>query len=122
MSHTLTYHSIQNFKLCHHHIVKGISHYAPTPTWAHAYEPAPAQAHTHANATAPADKHTHANPTALHPQYCAAGSTTVIRKMTILRRWLPFMDNLVRSPPPPLHQHWRKNLFDVCVWKQVGLV
>ncbi|MBW0471933.1 hypothetical protein O181_011648 [Austropuccinia psidii MF-1] len=42
-------------------------------------------------------KHTHTLP---HPWYCAAGSTSVIRKMTIPRRRSPFMDDLVRSNPP----------------------
>ncbi|MBW0564487.1 hypothetical protein O181_104202 [Austropuccinia psidii MF-1] len=117
MSHTLTYHSIQNFQLCHHHVGKGIGPYAPAPAWAHihayAHTPTLADTHTKANATAPADAHAHANATApadahanappyananattLHLWYCAAGSTSVIRKTTILRRGSPFMDDLV---------------------------
>ncbi|MBW0575654.1 hypothetical protein O181_115369 [Austropuccinia psidii MF-1] len=58
MSHTLTYHSIQNVQLCHHHFGKGIVPYAP----AHAATQADAQAH--ANATAPAGTHTYARPQA----------------------------------------------------------
>ncbi|MBW0470656.1 hypothetical protein O181_010371 [Austropuccinia psidii MF-1] len=54
--------------------------------------------------------HTH-----LHPQYCAAGSTSFIRRMTIMNRRRPFMDDLVKSNPPPLHQDLRKDLFYVCV-------
>ncbi|MBW0503318.1 hypothetical protein O181_043033 [Austropuccinia psidii MF-1] len=100
MSHTLTYHSIQNVQLHHHHVGRGIGPYTPTPAWADA----------HANATTPS------------PQYCVAGSTSVIRKMTMLQRRSPFMDDLVRSNPPPLHQDWLKDLFDVCMWKQAGLV
>ncbi|MBW0516768.1 hypothetical protein O181_056483 [Austropuccinia psidii MF-1] len=100
MSHTLTYHSIQNVQLRHHHVGRGIGPYA------HAYAPAPTQA----DANAP------------HPRYCVAGSTSVICKMTILRRWSPFMDDLVRSNPPPLHQDWLKDLFDVSMWKQAGIV
>ncbi|MBW0538097.1 hypothetical protein O181_077812 [Austropuccinia psidii MF-1] len=100
MSHTLTYHSIQNFQLRHHHVGRGIGPYA------HAYTPTPAYAH----AAAP------------HPRYCVAGSTIFILKITIPWRQSPFMDDLVRSNPPPLHQDWLKDLFDVCMWKQVGLV
>ncbi|MBW0546596.1 hypothetical protein O181_086311 [Austropuccinia psidii MF-1] len=111
MSHTLTYHSSQNVQLCHNHIGKGMGPYAPTP----------ARAHAHANATAPAAAHAHTNATALHLRYCAAGSTSVIDKMTILQRKSPSMDDLVRSTPP-LHQDLLKELFDVCVWKQAGLV
>ncbi|MBW0539275.1 hypothetical protein O181_078990 [Austropuccinia psidii MF-1] len=55
---------------------------------------------------------THTHP---HPRYCAVGSTSVIRKMTILQKRSPFMDYLVKSNPPPLHQDWLKDLFDVCV-------
>ncbi|MBW0550018.1 hypothetical protein O181_089733 [Austropuccinia psidii MF-1] len=83
-------------------------------THTHAYAPAPAREHTHTNATAPPDTHPHpdapANETALadahanantpHLQYCEPGSTSVIRKMTILRRRSPCMDDLVRSKPP----------------------
>ncbi|MBW0542850.1 hypothetical protein O181_082565 [Austropuccinia psidii MF-1] len=102
MSHTLTYHSIRNVQLCLYHIGKGTGPYAPAPAWAHTHTPAPVDAHAHtnapphaqANATAPAD--THANATAPHPRYFAAGSTSVICKMTILRRWSPFMDDLWR--------------------------
>ncbi|MBW0570661.1 hypothetical protein O181_110376 [Austropuccinia psidii MF-1] len=78
-------------------------------------------------------KHPHPPPTAhRHLQYCVAGSTSVIRKMTIPLRQSPFMDDLVKSSPPPLHQDWRKDLFDACVqtggsfvifnnlWKVVG--
>ncbi|MBW0577375.1 hypothetical protein O181_117090 [Austropuccinia psidii MF-1] len=118
MSHTLTYHSIQNFPLRHPHVGRGIGPYAPAPSRAHAYAPAPALVgvHAHANSTAPADTppHTHANATTLHPRYCAEGSTSVIRKMTIPRRQSPFVDDLVRSNPP-LHQDWLKDLFDVCM-------
>ncbi|MBW0539026.1 hypothetical protein O181_078741 [Austropuccinia psidii MF-1] len=47
MTHTVTYHSIQNVQLCHHHIGRGIGPYAPSPAWAHAhaYAPTPAWAH-----------------------------------------------------------------------------
>ncbi|MBW0511157.1 hypothetical protein O181_050872 [Austropuccinia psidii MF-1] len=110
MSHTLTYHSIQNVPLHHHHIGRGIGTNAPAPTWAHAHAPAPVHAHANTNAAA------------LHLWYCAAGSTSVILKMAVLRRRSPFMDDLVRLNPPPLHQDWLKDLFDVCVWKQEGLV
>ncbi|MBW0568870.1 hypothetical protein O181_108585 [Austropuccinia psidii MF-1] len=41
--------------------------------------------------------HAHANATAPHPRYCAEGSTSVIRKMTILWRRSPFMDDLIKS-------------------------
>ncbi|MBW0462282.1 hypothetical protein O181_001997 [Austropuccinia psidii MF-1] len=52
-----------------------------------------------------------------HPPlwYWAAGSTSVIRKMTIPQRRSPFMDDLLKQNPPPLHQDWWKDLFDVCV-------
>ncbi|MBW0578392.1 hypothetical protein O181_118107 [Austropuccinia psidii MF-1] len=88
MSHTLTYHGSQNVQLRHHHIGRGIGPYA------HAY----AQVDTHAHAPTPAHAHTnaHANATAPHPRYYVAGSTSVICKMTIPRRWSPFMDDLVR--------------------------
>ncbi|MBW0565785.1 hypothetical protein O181_105500 [Austropuccinia psidii MF-1] len=86
MSHTLTYHSIQNVELFHHHVGRGIRPYTP----------ASIQAHAHAN-TPP---HPHPNATAPHPRYCAVGSTSVIRKITILYRWSPFMDDLVRSNLP----------------------
>ncbi|MBW0472666.1 hypothetical protein O181_012381 [Austropuccinia psidii MF-1] len=89
MSHTLTYHSIQNVQLCHHHVGKGISPYAPAPARAHAHAPSPAPVDAHANATPP------------HPQYCVAGSASVICKMTIRRR-SPFMDDL-GSHTPILH-------------------
>ncbi|MBW0582909.1 hypothetical protein O181_122624 [Austropuccinia psidii MF-1] len=78
MTHTLTYNKIQNVQLRHHHIGRGIGPYAP----------APAQAHTHANAASP------------NQQYCAADSTSGIRKMTIPQRWSSFMDDLVKSNPP----------------------
>ncbi|MBW0580749.1 hypothetical protein O181_120464 [Austropuccinia psidii MF-1] len=55
---------------------------------------------------------THTHP---HPRYCGAGSTSVIHKMTMLWRQSPFMDDLVKSNPPPLHQDWCKDCFDVCV-------
>ncbi|MBW0489378.1 hypothetical protein O181_029093 [Austropuccinia psidii MF-1] len=103
MSHTLSYHSIQNIQLCHHQVGRGIGPNAPPA-------PTPAHAHTHANAATP------------HPWYCVAGSTSVIRKMTIQRRRSPFMDDLVSSNPLPLHQAWVKDLFEVCMWKQAGLV
>ncbi|MBW0574599.1 hypothetical protein O181_114314 [Austropuccinia psidii MF-1] len=59
MTHTLTFHSIQNVQLRPHHVGRGISPYTPTPTRAHAYTPkhtdayapAPAQAHAYAPAT-----------------------------------------------------------------------
>ncbi|MBW0496652.1 hypothetical protein O181_036367 [Austropuccinia psidii MF-1] len=35
--------------------------------------------------------------------------------MTISWRKSPFMDDQMKSKPPPLHQDWRKDLFDVCV-------
>ncbi|MBW0486378.1 hypothetical protein O181_026093 [Austropuccinia psidii MF-1] len=112
MTQTLTYHSIQN-------VGRGIGPYAQ------AHPPAPtltdAQTHAYTPATAHAPPHAHANATTLHPRYCAVGSTSVIRKMTIPQRQSPFMDDLVRSNPP-LHQDLLKDLFDVCVWKQVGLV
>ncbi|MBW0492374.1 hypothetical protein O181_032089 [Austropuccinia psidii MF-1] len=69
---------MQNVQLCPHHVGKGISTYAP------------------ANATTPADTHARANADALHPQYCVAGSTSVICKMTIPLRRSPSMDDLVR--------------------------
>ncbi|MBW0527937.1 hypothetical protein O181_067652 [Austropuccinia psidii MF-1] len=104
MSHTLIYHRIQNVQLFHHHVGKGIGPDTPIPAWAHT----PALADAHANATAPADAHAnatapadaHANATTPHPQCCAAGSTSVICKMTIPQRRSPFMDELVRSTPP----------------------
>ncbi|MBW0466297.1 hypothetical protein O181_006012 [Austropuccinia psidii MF-1] len=52
MTHTLTYNSIQNFQLHHHHVGREIVPYAPAPTQAHTNAPAPT--HAHANATAPA--------------------------------------------------------------------
>ncbi|MBW0533571.1 hypothetical protein O181_073286 [Austropuccinia psidii MF-1] len=58
MSHTLTYHSIQNGQLCHHHVVRGISPYAP----------APAREDAHAHAYAPTPTHGHANAKQMHPQ------------------------------------------------------
>ncbi|MBW0500076.1 hypothetical protein O181_039791 [Austropuccinia psidii MF-1] len=126
MSHKLTYRSIQNVQLRHHDVERGISPYATAPTQAHAHTSAPALAHSHAHAHAPspahahaqapapahahahthtpaptnAHTHAHANATAPHPRYCAAGSTSVICKITILRRQSPFMDDLVRSNPP----------------------
>ncbi|MBW0532652.1 hypothetical protein O181_072367 [Austropuccinia psidii MF-1] len=107
MTHTLIYHSIQNVQLCHHHVGREIGPYA--------------RAHTHAYAHAPAPAPVHANAIAPHPQYCVADSTSVIQKIAILQRKSPFMDGLVKSNPP-LHQNWLKDLFDVCVWKQAGLV
>ncbi|MBW0492749.1 hypothetical protein O181_032464 [Austropuccinia psidii MF-1] len=104
MSHTLTYHRIQNVQLRHHQIERGIGPYAPTPAQADAHAPTPA------NATAP------------HAPYCAVGSTSVICKMTVPRRRSPFMDELVRSNRLPLHQDWLKDLFDVCMWKQAGFL
>ncbi|MBW0481881.1 hypothetical protein O181_021596 [Austropuccinia psidii MF-1] len=50
-----------------------------------------------------------------HPKFCAAGSTSVIHKMKILQRQIPFMDDPVKSTTLPLHQDWQKDLFDVCV-------
>ncbi|MBW0572582.1 hypothetical protein O181_112297 [Austropuccinia psidii MF-1] len=52
MSHPLTYHSIQNVQLRHHHVGRGIGPYA------HAYEPALVHANAHTNAAA----HAHAAP------------------------------------------------------------
>ncbi|MBW0570351.1 hypothetical protein O181_110066 [Austropuccinia psidii MF-1] len=49
------------------------------------------------------------------PVVLYAGSTSGICKMTISQRRSPFMDDLVKSNPPPLHQDWWKYLFDVCV-------
>ncbi|MBW0555969.1 hypothetical protein O181_095684 [Austropuccinia psidii MF-1] len=118
MSHTLTYHSIKNVQQCHHHVGKGIGPYPPAPKWAHTHTPA--QVDAHANATTPADAHAHANATTVaeadanatapeeehanattpHWWYSAPCSTSVIRKMTIMRRRSPFMDDLVRSNPP----------------------
>ncbi|MBW0492565.1 hypothetical protein O181_032280 [Austropuccinia psidii MF-1] len=100
MTHTLTYQSIQHVQLRHHHVGRGIGPYAPAPTWAH----------THAYATPP------------HPWYCAEDSTSVIHKMTIPWRRSPIMDDLVKSNPQPLHQDWLQDFFDVCMWKQAGLV
>ncbi|MBW0500111.1 hypothetical protein O181_039826 [Austropuccinia psidii MF-1] len=60
----------------------------------------PPHGHMHTHTPTPADTHKHANATALHPQYCVAGSTSFILKMTILQRQSPFMDDLVRSNPP----------------------
>ncbi|MBW0543039.1 hypothetical protein O181_082754 [Austropuccinia psidii MF-1] len=114
MTHTLTYHSIQNAQLCHHHVGRGIGPYAPAPARAHP--------HAYASAAAWAPAHAYANATALHPRYCAVGSTSFIRKMTIPWRWSPFMDDLAKSNPWPLHQEWLKDPFDVCVWKQAGCV
>ncbi|MBW0497075.1 hypothetical protein O181_036790 [Austropuccinia psidii MF-1] len=91
MTHTLTYNSIQNVQMRHHHVGRGISPYAPVP------------AHAQANATPP------------HARYCAAGSTSVIQKMTIPPRRSPFMDDLVKSNNLPLHQDWRNDLFNMCV-------
>ncbi|MBW0487891.1 hypothetical protein O181_027606 [Austropuccinia psidii MF-1] len=102
MSQKHTNHSIQNVQLCHHHVGRGNGPYAP-PRTGTPPTPADAQAHTP------------------HPRYCVAGSTSVIRKMTIPQRRSTLMDHLVRSNPP-LHQDWLKDLFDVCVWKQAGIV
>ncbi|MBW0559122.1 hypothetical protein O181_098837 [Austropuccinia psidii MF-1] len=70
MSHTLTYHSIQNVQLSHHHVQRGIGPYAhahaPAPTWALAH------AHTHTYGHAPAHENAHANETTPHLQYCGA--------------------------------------------------
>ncbi|MBW0545412.1 hypothetical protein O181_085127 [Austropuccinia psidii MF-1] len=55
---------------------------------------------------------THTHP---HMQYFVAGSTSVIHKMIIPQRQSPFMDDLVKSTPQPLHQDWQKDLLDVCV-------
>ncbi|MBW0493069.1 hypothetical protein O181_032784 [Austropuccinia psidii MF-1] len=112
MTHTLTYHSIENVQLRHHHVGRGIGPYAPAPAQAHAhaYPPALARAHAHANSTTP------------HLQYCVGDSTSVIHKMTIPWRQSPFMDDLVKSNPPPLHQDWLKDLFDVCMWKQAEII
>ncbi|MBW0494763.1 hypothetical protein O181_034478 [Austropuccinia psidii MF-1] len=134
MTHTLTYHSIQNVQLCHPHFERGIGpytpawahtlSYTPAPAWAHAhaYTPAPARAYAHAYTPAPAGAHALANATAPHPPYCAADSTHVICKITLRQRRSPSKDDLVKSNRPPLHQDWMKDLFDVCVWKQAGLV
>ncbi|MBW0480182.1 hypothetical protein O181_019897 [Austropuccinia psidii MF-1] len=84
MSHKLTNHSIRNVQLCHHHVGRGIGPYTPAPAPAEAHTPAPSLAHAHAP----------------HPWYCAAGSTSVICKMTIPQRRSPSMDDLVRSNPP----------------------
>ncbi|MBW0552299.1 hypothetical protein O181_092014 [Austropuccinia psidii MF-1] len=132
MTHTLTYHSIQNVQLRHHHVGRGMGPYTPAPAQEHAHTrqcnqtaPAPAalcgglqpchllmlssfMATHHLALVCPS--HTHP-----HPPYCAAGSTSVICKMTILQRQSPFMDELVKSNPPPLHQDWQKDLFDLCV-------
>ncbi|MBW0496328.1 hypothetical protein O181_036043 [Austropuccinia psidii MF-1] len=101
MTHTLTYHSIQNVQLHHHHLGRGISPYEPAPAWAHthAYTPAATWAHAHAYTPSPAWAHAHANATAPHPRYCAADSTSFIHKMTIPWRGSPFMDDLVKSNP-----------------------
>ncbi|MBW0510651.1 hypothetical protein O181_050366 [Austropuccinia psidii MF-1] len=60
----------------------------------------PLHGHTHrpraCTAPSPTHAHAHANATALNPRYCAEGSTSVIRKMTIRKRWSAFMDDLVR--------------------------
>ncbi|MBW0582119.1 hypothetical protein O181_121834 [Austropuccinia psidii MF-1] len=95
MSNTLTYHSIQNFQLCHHNVGKGIGPYAPAPA------PARAQAqHPLTHPPALADAYAHANAAAPQLWYCVMGSTSVICKMTILQRRSPCMDDLVRSNPP----------------------
>ncbi|MBW0483774.1 hypothetical protein O181_023489 [Austropuccinia psidii MF-1] len=88
MSHKLTCQSIQNVQLGHQKFGRGIGPYAPAPTWAQAHAHAHTPAHAHANAP----PHAHANATAPHLQYCAAGSTSVIRKMTIPWRRIPFME------------------------------
>ncbi|MBW0592035.1 hypothetical protein O181_131750 [Austropuccinia psidii MF-1] len=100
MTHTLTYNRIQSVQLCHHHAGKGIGPYtrAYAPAPAHAQANATTLKDAYANATALADAH--ANATAVHPRYCVVGSTSVIRKMAIPRKWSPFMDDLVRSNPP----------------------
>ncbi|MBW0477729.1 hypothetical protein O181_017444 [Austropuccinia psidii MF-1] len=102
MSHTLTYRSIQNVQLCYHHVGRGIGPYAQAQ--AHAYAHIPANAHNYAPTPAHAQAntlpHAQANATAPHPLYCAAGSTSVICKMTILWRRSPFMDDLVKSNTP----------------------
>ncbi|MBW0542184.1 hypothetical protein O181_081899 [Austropuccinia psidii MF-1] len=54
------------------------------------------QTHIHTLTHLPPRMHT-----PMHPQYFAAGSTSVIHKMTILQRRSPFMDDLVRSNPLP---------------------
>ncbi|MBW0580459.1 hypothetical protein O181_120174 [Austropuccinia psidii MF-1] len=108
MTHTLTYNSIKNVQLRHHHVGRGIGPYEPAHP--HAYTPTPTWAHAKAHAPA------------LHPWYCSADSTSVIHKMKIPQRRSPFMDDMVKSTPPPLHQDWLKDLFDVCMWKQAGLV
>ncbi|MBW0527239.1 hypothetical protein O181_066954 [Austropuccinia psidii MF-1] len=108
MTHTLTYHSIKNVQLHHHHVERGIRPYAPAHP--HAYAPTPTRAHANTYATTP------------HPWYCMMDSTSVIRKMKIPQRQSPFIDDLVKSNPQPLHQDWLKDLFDVYMWKQEGLV
>ncbi|MBW0554593.1 hypothetical protein O181_094308 [Austropuccinia psidii MF-1] len=106
----------------HKHPHKHTTAPAPAPAPAHNTAQKPTQAHNNAQAHAYTPTPAHANATAPHPRYCAAGSTSVIRKMTIPRRRSPFMDDLVRSNPPPLHQDWLMDLFYVHVWKKAGLV
>ncbi|MBW0535391.1 hypothetical protein O181_075106 [Austropuccinia psidii MF-1] len=87
MSHTLTYHRIQNVQLRHCHVGRGIGPYTRVPAWAHAHAYAPSLAHAHSHTPAPV--HAHATATAPHPRYCVAGSTSVIHKMTIPWRRSP---------------------------------
>ncbi|MBW0573366.1 hypothetical protein O181_113081 [Austropuccinia psidii MF-1] len=75
-------------------------------------EPALMHLPPHENLPPTANRHPHMQ---THPRYCVAGSTSVIRKMTIPQRQSPFMDDLVKSNSPPLHEDWQKGLFDVCV-------
>ncbi|MBW0541330.1 hypothetical protein O181_081045 [Austropuccinia psidii MF-1] len=64
----------------------------------------------------PLHGHTHPHPhRPMQPRYGVVGSTIVMHQMTILWRRSPFMDDVVKSNPLPLHQDWWKDLFNVCV-------
>ncbi|MBW0475927.1 hypothetical protein O181_015642 [Austropuccinia psidii MF-1] len=131
MTHTLTYHSIQNVQLHHHHIGRGIGPYPPSQA------NVPTNAHAHANATAPHRTHLKC----FHvPQengqchlklgphmscLCVHDVSHPCTRTCCIVRWAPtmspaysechpqndnpvevesFMDDLVKSNPRPLHQ------------------
>ncbi|MBW0546490.1 hypothetical protein O181_086205 [Austropuccinia psidii MF-1] len=149
MTHTLTYHSIQNVQLRHHHVGRVIGPYAPaTNGRCHltlgphisclcVHDVSHPFTRTHCIVRwAPNISPAYAEliygytsfglcvlitRTHLHPQYCVGGSTSVIRKMTIPRRQSPFMDDLVKSNPRLYIKTGRRTSL-MCVCKQEGLV
>ncbi|MBW0534903.1 hypothetical protein O181_074618 [Austropuccinia psidii MF-1] len=79
MTHTPTFHSIQNIKLRHHHVGRGIGPCAP------AHPPSPAYANAHANTPAHANAPAHSN--AIAPAPAKSGCMCHPKMVNAIRHW-----------------------------------